>query len=607
MARFQNLSLHSFSIFFFIFSLCNWIAANSAKSSEAPTETVTLAPIVVEGSTADVLLYDPIVPTQIEKVVPSSSSGSVVRRFEETLPLPVTDFGQPGRTTQLRGLGRTVEDTNVQTLGVPLNPVVGGGFDFSTFPEYFWSSYSFHLGPSTGGFDPRAASSTLSLTPWTADALRSGKNQRSPRARFTEMVSLGLNQASVAGRYQDLAALMGLSSYNAEGPTGSVSARIFQDEKTELKAHLLGTSLDVTSPGPNTSPTPNARLKNTRWIPILEASFTPSQELLIKESAFYDRSSVRFVNPDNHSFDSYDRSNQVGSETVVLWNDWTFGFSLRRTSFTQIGGEAPNEWISHAQADRQFHFGEWTTQASVQADWMNLYGARPGASLGERYDITRDWGVFAKGNFSYRYPTLQGRYYQSQSYTANPDLTLERALSFSIGTQWKQGQVEEMQQVFLQFRSNAQLLQYNPATATSTVVNGGDVRQLSYWDDLIWHAIPYLDVTNSLRLSSSRIDYTGARIPYDPILTEIAGLRFHERSDDPHWNAGGSFRVVTSSSDGLGGVNGGYALLDLQAGAKLGSFSMQGRVDNVLDRRIQVIQGYPWPGRIFSLSLMAYL
>ncbi|MFL5813000.1 MAG: hypothetical protein ACJ763_05435 [Bdellovibrionia bacterium] len=576
------------------------------KSSRA-AETTVLAPIVVEGSTADVLLYDPIVFTRVAPVAPTSSNGSVVRKFEEELPVPVTDFGTPGTTTQLRGLGRTVEDTNVQTLGVPLNPVIGGGFDFSSFPEFFWSNYSFHLGPSTGGFDPRAASGTLSLMPWTSAALRGNGGKANALARVTELVSKGLNQASVAGAYGNAAALVGLSSYNAQGPTGSLSARLAQDDRFDLRAHLLATSIDRTSPGPNTDPTPNARLKTTRWIPILEANVSPTHELLIKESAFYDRNAVRFVNPDSSALDSYDRSSQIGSETVALWKDWTFGLSLRRTEFTQIGGEAPQEWIGHLQAERIFRAGSWTTQASAQADWMNLYGARPGASLGERYDITSDWGVFAKTNFTYRYPSLQDRYYQGASFVANPNLSLERALSFNIGNQWKHGQFEATEQFYFQFRSNAQLLQFNSNTGLLSVMNGGEVRQLSYWDDLTWHALPYLDLGNALRLSSSRVDLSASRIPYDPLLTEIVNLRFHQASDQPFWNVGGALRVVTSSPDGLGGTNGGYSLFDLNAGLRYQNLGLQGRIDNVLDRRIQVYQGYPWPGRLFSLSLIAAL
>lgn len=595
-----------------------WVssAAYADSTTElAPNSTgdvKKLAPIVVDGSTADALLYDPIVSTQVKRVAPTGSNGSLVRDFEEELPVPVKESGTPGTTSQLRGLGRTTEDTNVQTLGVPLNPIIGGGFDFSTFPQFFWSSYSYHLGPSSGGFDPRAVTSTVSLTPWTAQALRGQDGDKSSHGRVTEMVTRGLNQASVAGAYGDVAALVGLSSYNADGPTGSISARVAhtQDGKVDVRAHLLATSLDETSPGLITDPTPNARLKISRWIPILEASVSPSQDLLIKESFFYDRNNVRFVNPDTSIRDSYDRSSQVGSETVVLWNDWTLGLSFRRTEFTQIQAEAPSEWIGHAQAERLFHFGDWTTQASIQADWMNLYGARPGASLGERYDITNNWGVFVKGNFTYRYPTLQDRYYQGASFTANPNLSLERALSFNSGNQWKQGQFEATEQIFLQLRADAQLLQsvqIGPNTYRTTVANAGNVTQLSYLDDLTWHALPFLDLGNALRLSSSHVEDTDSRIAYDPLLTEILSVHFHEASERPWWTSGAAIRAVTSSPDGLGSTNAGYALFDLNASLNYRAFGLQGRIDNVLDRHIQVYQGYPWPGRLYALSLIAQL
>jgi hypothetical protein len=103
------------------------------------------------------------------------------------------------------------------------------------------------------------------------------------------------------------------------------------------------------------------------------------------------------------------------------------------------------------------------------------------------------------------------------------------------------------------------------------------------------------------------VEDTDSRIAYDPLLTEILSVHFHEASERPWWNSGAALRVVTSSPDGLGGTNAGYALFDLNAGLTYQNFALQGRIDNVLDRHIQVYQGYPWPGRLYALSFITKL
>jgi hypothetical protein len=220
------------------------LSALALASPSWADDEFTLPPIIREASPVDSLSLDPIIPSRKQETSLSSGSGSVDKNFEDEMPLSVTDPGRPGSLTQFRGLGDRAEDTNVQTLGIPLNYPQGGGFDLSSFPQYFWNDYRFTLSPSLSALDPRGVSGTLSLTPWTAQALNASIS--GPRNRFTTLYAgEDLQQVSASTVVPNRAAILaGYSNGNATGPTGSISARLLQTDQVDLKFHFLATRID---------------------------------------------------------------------------------------------------------------------------------------------------------------------------------------------------------------------------------------------------------------------------------------------------------------------------------------------------------------------------
>lgn len=577
-------------------------------SAQAET-TVTLSPIVVAGSSADALNYDPIVPSIEMNTTPSSASGSVARSMEESLPTPFTDYGVPGMTTQFRGIGRTSDDTNVQSLGVPLNSIQGGGFDFGSFPQFIWSKFSYHLGPGSGAFDPGAPSGTLNLTPWTAQAILNPDRTSQSSFRLTELVTRGLNQTSVAASAGGVAVLAGYSVMNAQGPSGSFSAVLLKDSDWDIRAHLLATSLTETSPGSNTEPTPNARFQTARWIPVLQVNRSVKSLLgldvgssaELRETLFYDRAQVRFVNPDDRTYDSFTRSNQLGTETALLMGDWTMGASLRRASYENIGYEAPDEWILHTQLSRILQTGALTWNAIAHLDSVSQVGFRPGGDFGVRWDLTDQSDVFTKLSFSDRFPSFEDRYEQIPYFTANPGLAPEQALSENLGVEYHTRSLKTSLQGYFQWRNQAQIY-----TGT-TVINEGQAQEFSLLQDVAWQTQPWLDLTHAFRLSHSRVGATQSRIPYDPVVTEVMTIKAHGLGEQRFWETSLSLRALSSSLSGYGsgsGVAGGYGFVDFGATLNFSRIMIQGRIEDLMNRPIEVVQGYPWPGRIYALSLV---
>ena len=89
-------------------------------------------------SPIDFLAEDPIVPVLAGPVQrPTLRKASIQHTLTNDLPYAATDPSRPGQTSQFLGLGSSSEDTDVQTLGIPLNSPQGGGFDFSSLSSVF--------------------------------------------------------------------------------------------------------------------------------------------------------------------------------------------------------------------------------------------------------------------------------------------------------------------------------------------------------------------------------------------------------------------------------------------------------------------------------------
>lgn len=301
-----------------------------AQGAIDPKEKVAELPSIIKYSSdspVDLLNDDPILPVVSGATHSTAGSGSIQRSISNRVPLPYYETGAPGNIAQFRGLGRSVEDTSVQALGVPLNYPQGGGFDLSIFPQFLWAGFQFQSGPSLGAFDPRAISGTVSLLPWTVDALR---GETEWQRKFWVMgSSAGLQQTALGmARPGSWAAMLGMSLGKSVGPSGSFSIAFGDPKRLSGRFHLLATHLEVQNPGAQSFPTPNARSLTIRMIPVAQVDYRFSEETLYKGSVFIDGSYLRSNDPDSQLYSS-DHAYQVGTENVLLHGNWRLGLNLR--------------------------------------------------------------------------------------------------------------------------------------------------------------------------------------------------------------------------------------------------------------------------------------
>jgi hypothetical protein len=582
-----------------------------------------LPPVTVEGTPAEILLRDPILPGVSRRTNDTNSSGSVQDQLEQDLALPFAEYGYPGNGGQVRGLGRSAEDTDVEVFGIPLNGPEGLGFDLASFPQFIWRDYRYQLGPSLGSLDPRAVSGTLTLVPWTSTVLATpGFHERG--SAFFSTNSIGhVNQLSVGMGSREgesgIAANVGNSSGFVDGPAGSVSVVHEMGNSGTLHFHLLATDLDSVQPGSKAYPSPLARQQTTRMIPAAEAEWKTGTDGIFRSIVYYDWSFIRY--DDQMGDVSRDRAIQGGIENAFETGDWRFGASERHTIYRGIDTTAPDEDIVSLQATRIFEVAGWMIEPTLQGLAVTSFGFLPEGSLGIRKElISRGLTFFARASEARKVPSLALRFL---SQAGNPNLTPENDLSLDAGFEFELAseKISGTLQYFGQNRSNAfvpvttVLLNGQPA---SIYENVGNARVQSLLSELAWKPSVSFALRNAFTVSSSSIDATGGQFPYLASFVDTFSATFSggEKVEGiPLWEVSPSIRASSSFTDPFrttGDPAPGFVFPSISASYRLPYWNppwntkmpliLSGKIENLNDAPVQYVSGYPFP-RTFSLAL----
>lgn len=575
----------------------------------AHAAAVELAPIIKEGTPADALMDDPVLPARLETVSPFSSSGALDRSLIGALPLSIRETGQPGELSQIRALGRSAEDTNVQALGIPLNPPQGGGFNLSAFPQFLWSEYRFQLGPSMGAFDPQGVAGSVTLVPWSASALSLPESGAKALSSYS---SSGFGQVAAAAHARDeIAVVAGYSSGALRGPSAAISAKP-GGEKALFRFHVLATHVEADSAGPANAPSPGATLTTTRVIPVVQMDLPVPGEALLKSSLFADGSWLRY---NSSSYSTSDRAEHYGFENALLSGEWKFGLGLRAMTYRSLQFEAPQEVSGYATMARSFEpggGGAWLIEPTLKVAAISRFGAYPEGSLAGRFiwhrEAAQTQEIFARVTHSRRFASLADRYYVDPYFVGNPSVRPESDWTAigGLASAWKAAPVsiKNRLQVYLQRRNDS--LSTVPLTgAMTTVSNVGGAYIAALMEEAAFHFekwIPGLEVSEGLTITRSALESTGSLFYYVPGIINVFSIGYAPTPSS--FMAKATYRLSGSQMAPSGNELGGYGTLGLEMSAKLGgAVELTASVDNLFNRIYETVEHYPCRGATYSVGL----
>lgn len=559
------------------------------------TLEVDLAIIEKRGSAGEALLDDPVIPYWGARSFLNSTTGTIVNSIENQINIPVTDYGRAGASAQVRGFGSSAEDVDVQAFGISLNPPQGGGFDFATFPQFLWSDYRFQMGPSLNALNPGASAGTLSLVPWSAQALE----KPGQGGRVTELYSsFEVNQISAAYRQEGVfGGVVGYNSGQSKGPSASLSST-WQNGIYQGSAHFLASDLHVVTLGPVNQPTPSAFMKSIRALPVLESQFQLGKTSLLKNTLFYDWARIDYENPDTSFF--YRTSvQQWGTQNALLLDSWQLGLSSRQVKMEN--SVVPLQSVGNLKVSRDVFIGNFLVSPVFHGVWVSEVGLLPEGSLGGKYEWNhgREF-VFSRVSMSRRIPSLLDRYMYTSTFVGNPDLKSETDWTWILGVGTQREGLEASLQTYLQKKISPRV--YTGTTVTNlsdgsigSLVGKGKIKVSAEWD-----------INGNFSWSQSIVQASGMNgydFPYIPNLLGSFGTTFHSHGFEWDW------MVRLASSQVYDSITGerlpGYVVWNTSVKLVLTpQIYLSARIENIFDRPVEFVKYYPF-GRSFSLMLVA--
>ena len=169
-----------------------------------------------------------------------------------------------------------------------------------------------------------------------------------------------------------------------------------------------------------------------------------------------------------------------------------------------------------------------------------------------------------------------------------------------LGGEWKEKRME------VTFHGYSQWKQSPRIANESTVTNLNNALVMAAIGTGKVHLTRYFETMTGVTYSYSKIEGANSPFPFIPSLILLNGLSFHDSREDRRWEAALTGRLTSSQIRSLQTQErvAPYAIWDASGQVKLSrEASLSARVENLADRKVELIRGYPL-GRAFSLSLI---
>ncbi len=550
--------------------------------AHAETSEFRLPPVTITGDASFEMLRRETFLPSIQLPL-DGSSGAVLDSIGRNSLFPPQNYGYPAGASGLSLGGRSIEDTQVTTLGVPLNLPQGGGPDLSTFPGFLWSEAL--LGPATGsaGFSPSAAAGSIELVPWTRSRIT---EDTGPDSRFTSSADRQLQTLSIGTRKDSIAMLAGVSAGMLRGPSGSLSYEFMRSSSHRSRFHILGSDLEGDVPGGSVK-------RSRRILPVLETRTLLTQDTALAATAFADLT------------DLYgNRSEQFGIENSLSSGPWLLSFSARHVYFKNEGEY--REWPMHAGVSREFgQKGKMRIRAGIDAVRVEDTGIEPGGRVSIRWNTKGPLTPVFEFSSIAKMPTLSARRYVIDTgtyrYRGNPGLLPERVWSGVIAVDQSGSRFKSRWTLKSEFRNDAQI--NTSSLPVNTTLNSGNAMLFSAQADARLILSPAWTLRSGALLSWSRLDATGLAYPDLPPFAWNGGVEFG-LGDEIKLET--DARYLGDSTSFEGSAHPAYFLVDQQIRwFPSQDLELRAGVINLFDERAQMVQGFPLPGRLLRASISA--
>lgn len=288
-------------------------------------------------------------------------------------------------------------------------------------------------------------------------------------------------------------------------------------------------------------------------------------------------------------------------DVAALGGQWVAGLDWRRekvssdTAFTRTSRRFVGVFAGYGA-----RLGDHLLEASVRHDDDSQFGGHGTGKLAWGYKLTPQWRASASAGTAFKAPSFNDLYYPlSFGFSGNPDLKPERARSAELALRHDGGALQGGVVLFASRVTD--LIAVDPSFTTVVNVNRARIRGVTLdaaWRADVWTARGELtrqdaeDADTGLRLVRRARQYGSASLgvvlgPWrGGVEWVVSGERFGAASNSPASRMGG------------------YGLVNLNASwAVTPEWTLAARLNNLANKRYELVQGYNTPGSNLFVSL----
>jgi hypothetical protein len=549
----------------------------STHAAESEIKAPKPEPTARFESSFEALGNDPILPV---KHIGSKTNPDTTLNLMRELTDPVIHSGLPtgGQGSTLSG--RTIEDAQVSTMGVPLSLPQGGGADLSLLPGFLWAGADVHLLPTEAGVSPQSASGAIDLKLRTREWITDGK--KSDRYLLQGTANRQWQTLMLATKVDNAAFMAGENLGLVNGPAGSFSYAAFRDASSQVFLHVLGSA--------TTGDVAGSAFKRDEWrlIPVLESHFLFIPGVSLSSTLFSDFTRIQT--------DTHKRTWQYGFENALKVGSTTLGVTGR---FVQYAGPdfQAREWPLHVSLNQDFFFseglrghavllGDYLNPASSTAtDLAKRFGA--GARFGLR-QAASDGAWFGEISSQSKLPTLTDR-------QTDPNRKQEQVSAALVGREYGD---EGFKSTFILKGEHRLRVQ---------VPGAGNARLFYARHELELTPVNGIKFSNEIEGTYSRVDALGGAYPNVSRMSDRLKTAAY-LGPQVKWLNFVNFTGASKTTSG--DANPGYALIDSSLEIDVRVIDdvksrVEVGVDNIANRKAQIGSVYTQPGRLFHCGLTA--
>ncbi|MBU6153575.1 MAG: hypothetical protein KGP28_04665, partial [Bdellovibrionales bacterium] len=476
-------------------------------SAFAAESSFTLPAIqVLDKPSFETLREESLVPVTVVPI--QGARSTLLDDLKWNTLFPLQNLGFPSGANGINLGGRSSDDTQVTSLGVPLNQAIGGGADLSAFPAFLWSEARIAPTTTSAAFIQQSASGNLDLTPWSWSILKSRPEPLSP-SRLTMSWDRDLQTLSIGTRKSDISVLAGNTFGRQTGPAGSLSYRFLKTPALSLSANVIGTDQKGESPGPVTSPDPNGKKNTTRVIPSLMAQYGTDREFSVQTTIFGDFQRLQFLGSyQGDPYDSQDKTQSIGIENAIVLDQTILTASARNVRYSNNFLASWSEWPAHFGVTQGVEFKSGAKlKATGSFEYLSSYGFHPGGRISTEIPVQAKETVYVEVQSIPKLPSIQDRLYVTPTFIGNPNVSTERTHAIVAGFEDKGSFIRTKSQIRGEIRRNIILLN------GASLENSGSAQFLSFSETASAIPLPFLQLDGEFMASYSKLEKNGNPYP----------------------------------------------------------------------------------------------